>query len=153
MLEQYKSWSWTLAVQLTKLTFAFCPQSIAGVGLPCTRITTYIINSIMASSSSSSFTREVLTNPRGYHFDWSIVVLKNGVHTVFNVELHSGMTGTTTMHAIRKAYRDTNPTILWFHSRSILEDATISSVSCLFFNHLARFIFSILANNVCSSKT
>ncbi|KAF2676512.1 hypothetical protein K458DRAFT_437181 [Lentithecium fluviatile CBS 122367] len=81
----------------------------------------------MASSSSSSFIGQALTNSRDHHFDWSIVVLKNGVHTVYNVELHSGMTGTTAMHAIRKAYKGTKPTILWFHARSLLKDAVISS--------------------------
>jgi len=100
----------------------------------------------MASSSSSSFTSQVSTNSRDHYFDWSVVVLRNGVHTVYNVELHSGMTGTTTMHAIREAYKRTKPTILWFHARSLLEDAVISSVSCLSFSRLARFFSTISAN-------
>jgi hypothetical protein len=87
------------------------------------------IGGAMTSSTSSSFTSQVPTDLRDHRFDWTIVVLKNGNHTVYNVELHSGMTGTTIMYAIRKAYKGTKPTILWFHARYLLEDAVISSVS------------------------
>ncbi|KAK7185788.1 hypothetical protein PSPO01_08038, partial [Paraphaeosphaeria sporulosa] len=85
------------------------------------------LSSTVASIPTSPFAGRDFGNSRNHHFQWSIVVLKNGVHSVYNVELHSGMTGITAMHAIRKAYKDTKPTVLLFQTRSILEDAFISS--------------------------
>lgn len=37
------------------------------------------------------------------------------------------MTGTTAMHATNKAYKETNPSVPWYHSRPQLEEAVISS--------------------------
>jgi hypothetical protein len=116
--------------------------------LPTSTWAIHVIASTMASSSSSSVTSRELTNSRDHHFDWSIIVLKNGVHTVYNVELHSGMTGTTTMHAIRKAYQGTRPTIFWFYAHSLLEDAVISSVSCLPFRSFSQVCLFYLSESL-----
>jgi hypothetical protein len=50
---------------------------------------------------------------------------------MYSVELHRRMTGTTAVHAIRKAYKDTKPSSPWFHSHAQLEDVVLSSVSLL----------------------
>jgi hypothetical protein len=63
------------------------------------------------------------------HFEWLIVTGKKRGHVMYSVELHHRMTGTTAVHAIRKAYKDTKPSNPWYESRTQLEDAVLSSVS------------------------
>ncbi|RYN65572.1 hypothetical protein AA0117_g12081 [Alternaria alternata] len=81
----------------------------------------------MASSSSSSSVGQGLNQPQSEHFGWLIVTRKKRGHVMYSVELHRRMTGTTAVHAIRKAYKDTKPSNPWFHSRAQLEDVVLSS--------------------------
>ncbi|RYO58915.1 hypothetical protein AA0116_g7206 [Alternaria tenuissima] len=83
----------------------------------------------MASSSSSSSVGQGLNQPQSEHFGWLIVTRKKRGHVMYSVELHRRMTGTTAVHAIRKAYKDTKPSNPWFHSRAQLEDVVLSSSS------------------------
>jgi hypothetical protein len=63
----------------------------------------------MASSSSSSSVGQGLNQPQSEHFEWLIVTGKKRGHVMNSVEMHSHMTGTTAVHAIGKAYKDTKP--------------------------------------------
>ncbi|CAN9140504.1 unnamed protein product [Alternaria alternata] len=81
----------------------------------------------MASSSSSSSVDQGLNQHQSEHFEWLIVTGKKRVHVMYSVEMHRRMTGTTAMHAIGKAYKDTKPSNPWYHSRAQLEDAVLSS--------------------------
>ncbi|CAI9634069.1 unnamed protein product [Alternaria burnsii] len=83
----------------------------------------------MASSSSSSPVGQGLNQPQSEHFEWLIVTGKKRGHVMNSVEMHSHMTGTTAVHAIGKAYKDTKPSNSWYHSRAELEDAVLSSSS------------------------
>jgi hypothetical protein len=86
------------------------------------------------SSSSSSSVGQGLKQVQPEHFELLIVTRKKRGHVVYSVELHRRMTGTTAVHAIRKAYKDTKPSKLWYESRAQLEDAVLSSVSLLPFH-------------------
>ncbi|RYN47866.1 hypothetical protein AA0118_g12017 [Alternaria tenuissima] len=81
----------------------------------------------MASSSSSSSVSQGLNQPQSEHFEWLIITGKKRGHVMYSVEMHSRMTGTTAVHAIGKAYKDTKPSNPWYHSRAELEDAVLSS--------------------------
>jgi hypothetical protein len=83
----------------------------------------------MASSSSSLPVDQGPTRPQSEHFESLIVTLKKRGHIVYSVELHRRMTGTTTMHATRQAYKDTKPSAPWYHSHPQLDDAFVSSVN------------------------
>jgi hypothetical protein len=85
----------------------------------------------MASSSSSSSVGQGPNQRQPEHFEWLIVTEKKRGHVVYSVEMHHRMTGTTAVHAIRKAFKDTKPSNPWFHSRAQLEDVVLSSVSLL----------------------
>jgi hypothetical protein len=88
----------------------------------------------MSSSSSSSYVGQGLNQVQPEHFEWLIVIRKKRGYVMYSVELHRCMTGTTAVHAIRKAYKDTKPSNPWFESRAQLEDAVLSSVSLLPFH-------------------
>ncbi|RYO33928.1 hypothetical protein AA0113_g11659 [Alternaria arborescens] len=81
----------------------------------------------MSSSSSSSYVGQGLNQVQPEHFEWLIVTRKKRGYVMYSVELHRCMTGTTAVHAIRKAYKDTKPSNPWFESRAQLEDAVLSS--------------------------
>ncbi|RYN17606.1 hypothetical protein AA0112_g11977 [Alternaria arborescens] len=81
----------------------------------------------MASSSSSSSVGQGPNQRQSEHFEWLIVTEKKRGHVVYSVEMHHRMTGTTAVHAIRKAFKDTKPSNPWFHSRAQLEDVVLSS--------------------------
>ncbi|RYN91427.1 hypothetical protein AA0119_g10425 [Alternaria tenuissima] len=81
----------------------------------------------MSSSSSSSSVGQGLYQAQPEHFEWLIVTGKKRGHVMYSVELHHRMTGTTAVHAIRKAYKDTKPSNPWYESRTQLEDAVLSS--------------------------
>ena len=69
-----------------------------------------------------------MNNPADQHVEWLIVVKEKGEHVVYNVELHSRMSGSTAMRAIVKAYWGSNPSVPWYHSQPCVEVAIISSV-------------------------
>ncbi|RYO11940.1 hypothetical protein AA0111_g12694 [Alternaria arborescens] len=81
----------------------------------------------MASSFSSSSVGQGPNQRQSEHFEWLIVTEKKRGHVVYSVEMHHRMTGTTAVHAIRKAFKDTKPSNPWFHSRAQLEDVVLSS--------------------------
>ncbi|RYN18130.1 hypothetical protein AA0115_g11452 [Alternaria tenuissima] len=81
----------------------------------------------MSSSSSSSSVGQGLNQAQPEHFEWLIVTGKKRGHVMYSVELHRRMTGTTAVHAIRKAYKDTKPSNPWYESRAQLEDVVLSS--------------------------
>ncbi|CAN9176365.1 hypothetical protein AA0114_g11004 [Alternaria tenuissima] len=81
----------------------------------------------MSSSSSSSSVGHELNQPQSEHFEWLIVTGKKRGRVMYSLELHRRITGTTAVHAIRKAYKDTKPSNPWYHSRAQLEDAVLSS--------------------------
>jgi hypothetical protein len=72
-----------------------------------------------------------LNQAQSEHFEWLIVIREKRGHVMYSVELHRRMTVTTAVHAIEKAYNDTQPRNPWYHSRAQLEHAVMSSVSLL----------------------
>jgi hypothetical protein len=79
-----------------------------------------------------------MNQPQSEHFEWLIVTRERRGQVMYSVELRRRMTGTTAVHVIRKAYKDTKPSNPWYHSRAQLEDAVLSSVSLLLVRNLPK---------------